>query len=170
MIKKDKIKWFYGVLAVVTLLALSPVICFAQDTDESAVAVQASVEADEQDSEIKEEIDYNSVLSFPITEEKMKAFVLMADKINRVNRKWDMQISGAETDTMAVEYMNLSNEEMADVMENISGITLDEYNEIFEFATRNKEFKIIVDAFKLYYVDAPRKARNQDSSSGTSLN
>lgn len=129
-----------------------------------------SVSADMSVDENTDKINYDTVLSFPITEEKVKAFVIAADKIDQVNRKWDMQISSAETDTMAVEYITLSSEEMTNVMGSISEITVGQYNEIFEYTTKNPDFKSIVNAFKQYYVVEPRENRNQDPSSEISAN
>lgn len=141
----------------------------AGQEEEDEKQSQEQVEED-QDGDQEKKVDYNTVLSFPITKEKVRNFVIAADKIDQVNQKWDMLISGAESDTMAVEYMTLANEEMTQVMGNISGITVSEYNEIFEYTAKSPEFRNIVNAFKQYYITNPPKDMDQVSNSEISTN
>ena len=170
----------YMIVFVVMLVMLAfPVLkSMASEVDNTDIVEQKSEQDIKQDIKEVKAIDYNTVLSFPITKEKLIAFVKAADKIDQVNRKWDMLISGAESDTMAVEYIGQSSEEMQAVMGSVSGITIDEYNEIFEYATKNDDFNAIITAFKQYYVVAPRLTKNktvnvtdnQDSSAESEAN
>ncbi len=170
-------------VALLNLYFVYPALVMADDHNDMVLKAQdktiktseESVDTQEQEMEIKEEvINYQKILSFPIDREKLISFVTLADKINRVNRKWDMLISGAETESLTLEYITLLNEEMTQVLNNAPMITLAEYNEIFALTTRDEEFKTIVDAFHDYHVVRPRLEAeiviNQDESSAISEN
>lgn len=164
--KSTQVNLKYVVLlcAVLAMVAFPLFTGMAADAEKDPETKKSAQAKQEEQAEEESAVDYNTVLSFPITEARLKSFVIAADKINQVNRKWDMLISGAKTDTMAVEYMDLSSEEMGAVMGNIGDITVEQYNEIFKLVAHDDDFKNIVSAFKQYYVVAPRTKKPQVSS------
>jgi hypothetical protein len=92
--------------------------------------------------------DFEGQLSFPLTEEKMIAFIRVAAKIEKINSKWDVQIAGAETDQMATEYNNFAAEEMVKVIEKLSGITQAEYTELVKLSVGSPEFSSLYRAYR----------------------
>ena len=93
------------------------------------------------------ENDFNKGLSFPMTEARMLAFARATARVKKINNKWDVQIAGAETDAMAIEYSNFAVEEITKSLQTINGLTLDQYNELSKLTATNAEFN---QAYQVY--------------------
>jgi hypothetical protein len=111
-------------------------------------AVSDEVKAMQADLKKTAENDFHDKLSFPLTEDKMLAFVRAALRVEKINEKWDVQIAGAETDKMAIEYNNFGVEESSRVMSTMKGITVAEFNELSQLTAKDQKFNRIYLAYK----------------------
>jgi hypothetical protein len=100
--------------------------------------------------EVKETVEtkFKNVLSFPLDEQKMITYARASLKVKRINTKWDVQIAGADKDTTAIEYNNLAVEEITKSLQSMSGLTLDQYNEITKLTATDAEFNNIYQVYK----------------------
>lgn len=94
------------------------------------------------------ENDFKDKASFQLNENKMITFIQAGNRVKRINDKWDVQIAGAETDSMAIEYSNFAVEEITKAMQKITGLSLDEYNEMSKLTATNQNFNQIYQVYK----------------------
>lgn len=101
-------------------------------------------------TEVKQSIenDFKDKLSFPITEEKMIAFAQASLRVKKINNKWDVQIAGAETDAMAIEYSNFAVEEITKALQSMQNLTLDQYNEMSKLTATSPDFNQAYQVYK----------------------
>jgi hypothetical protein len=100
--------------------------------------------------DLKSELEtkFKDKLSFPIDEPKIIAYAQASLKVKKINNKWDVQIAGADSDKMAIEYNNFSVEEITKSLQSMSGLTLDQYNEITKLTASDAEFNNIYQVYK----------------------
>lgn len=92
--------------------------------------------------------NFSSDFSFPMTEKEMIAFARAAVLVDRVNSKWDIEIAGAETDSMAIEYSNFAIEELENALKSIQGLTRQQYNEMTGKTAQDKDFARMFSIYK----------------------
>jgi hypothetical protein len=111
--------------------------------------------------ELKESVEtrFKEKLSFPMTEAKMIAFAEAALKVKKINNKWDVQIASAETDMTAIEYNNFAVEEITKSLQNMPGVTLDEYNEMTKLTATDSEFNNVYQVYKQLVTEGHFKAK-----------
>lgn len=126
----------------------------AAATEKKKDAVEKHDMSFEEMSQIHEQVklsienDYKGKLSFPLDEAKMVAFTQASLRVKKINNKWDVQIAGVDTDTMAIEYNNLSVEEITKSLQSIPGLTLDQYNEMTRLTASDKNFNRAYQVYK----------------------
>lgn len=101
-------------------------------------------------AQVKESVekDYADQVSFPLTEDRMIAFAQASLLVQKINNKWDVQIAGAETDAMAVEYSNFAVEEITKSLQSIQGLTLEQYNELSRLTATSQDFNRAYQVYK----------------------
>ena len=107
-------------------------------------------EMNEIHAQVKQSIenDFKDKVSFPLDESKMIAFAQASTRVSKINNKWDVQIAGAETDTMAIEYSNFAVEEITKSLQSINGLTLDQYNEMSKLTAVSQDFNKVYQVYK----------------------
>ena len=97
-------------------------------------------------------IEDNYGLEIELNDQKMRTFAEAAAKIRDTNRHWDILISGAENDTLAVENSTYAREEILKIFNTIADqITIEEYNTIFAAANRDTKLNDLVQAYIKVY-------------------
>lgn len=87
-------------------------------------------------------------LSFPLTEDKLIAYIRAGENIAAVNARWDALIAAARTDTLAMEYLQQQQKELGDSLQNFTGIREAEYREIYKLSLEDREFNRVIMAVK----------------------
>ena len=70
---------------------------------------------------------------------KLESFVTAAIAVNELIQQWTPRINGAQNETQAAELRDQANAELAEAIDQTSGITVDEYREISEAVRSNPE-------------------------------
>lgn len=111
--------------------------------------------------------DFKDKLSFPLDEAKMATFVKSANRVKRINAKWDVQIAASETDSMAIEYNNFAVEEITNALKTMPGLTVDQYNELTRLTTTDTNFNRVYMLYK-QLLDAAKAAAQAQQTAGIS--
>jgi len=90
---------------------------------------------------------FKGQLPFVLDELKMIAFAEASRRVKKINDKWDVQIAAAETDQRAIEYNNFAVEEITKSLDNIPGLTLDQYNAMTKLTATNPDFNRVYLAY-----------------------
>lgn len=91
---------------------------------------------------------YEGKLSFPLTEQIMILYTQATLRVKKINAKWDVQIAGADSDAVAIEYSNMGVEEITSSLKNIPGLTLAQYNEMTKLTSVDPEFNRVYQAYR----------------------
>ena len=118
-------------------VATAPVEAVVEEKDPVPDDVRQSVEN-----------DFKNVLPFPLTHEKMKDYARAAYRVEKVNRRWDVQIASAETDQAAIENNNFAAEDIAAALKNIKGLTMEEYAALTALTAKDTNFARLVNIYK----------------------
>jgi hypothetical protein len=92
--------------------------------------------------------DFKDALDFPLTEEKIIAYVRAAKKVERINSRWDVEIAAAETDIMAMENTNFAIEDITAALKNMQDLTMVEYNALTLLTINNNDFARVVSVYQ----------------------
>jgi hypothetical protein len=94
------------------------------------------------------ENDFKEALTFPLTETKMVAYVRAANKVEKINNRWDVEIAAAETDQMAVENNNFAVEDINAALSTMRDLTLKEYSEMTVLTSKDVNFARLVKIYR----------------------
>jgi hypothetical protein len=92
--------------------------------------------------------EYQTSLSFPLTENRMVVFAQAATRIDLINKHWDTLIAGANTEKLANEYLSSAQIEIHKSLDTTKNINRNEYNEIYDLSSRDNKFNAIANAYK----------------------
>lgn len=104
--------------------------------------------------------DFKDQLPFALTEDKMIAYINAAEKVEKINARWDIEIAGAASDQMAVENNNFAVEEINAALKNMQGLTMDEYTALTVLTAKDNSFARIVNIYR----DAYRAQTGKEST------
>jgi hypothetical protein len=90
------------------------------------------------------ENDFNDKLKFPLTQEKMVAYIRATAKVEAINSRWDVEVAAAATDQVAMENNNFAVEDITATLSNMKELTIGEYNELTALAAKNNSFANLV--------------------------
>ncbi len=114
-----------------------------------STAVEKEIKKDLVPADIRASVenDFKTALPFALTHEKMKAYVRAAARVEKVNRRWDVQIASVETDQAAMENNNFAAEDIGNALKNMKGITMPEYSAMTLLTTKDTNFARLVNVY-----------------------
>lgn len=94
------------------------------------------------------ENDFKDKLKFPMTEQKLVAFIRAGQKVEAINSRWDVEIAAAESDKIAMENNNFAVEDIKASLSSLKDLTIDEYNELSLLSTVDENFVNLVTVYR----------------------
>lgn len=113
---------------------------------EQAIEEAAELSADNIGKEAEILHPWKDALPFELNMQKLRSFIIAGRAIEKINRKWDVLIAGAREDNLAIEYQKQLAEESALAIDEVPGITLEEYEAMYTLNLNDDNFLMLVRA------------------------
>jgi len=131
-----------------------------QVTDEAQTEAEA-IDVNTKQAEERILNPWKDKLPFPLTLDKIRAFIIAGRAIEKSNRSWDTLIAGAPAQESAMGFYQQGLEDASRAIKEVPGITLEEYRILYNLSINDPDFSMLLQALRyhIYPDDAGVDAR-----------